>query len=186
MPTDKYFIGREAEREVLEYVLETFAQLRWPNIDYSEYKADPTSDYYKCPLYESDFIEAAITSDTPFKSFINLLKKKGKRAVDVTVSAIHGQDRDITNDNDDILYQETTSNPLRYNSEDRKEKLETYGVGAYTKNIDEIFLYSVIEAMKHNVSKTLLPQIHAVLELTQSMNLDNNAKMKEIEEALKQ
>lgn len=186
MPTDKYFVGREAEREVLEYVLETFAQLRWPNIDYSEYKADPTSDYYKCPLYESGFVEAAITSDEPFKSFLKLLKKKAKRALDVTVSAIHGQDRDITNDGDDILYQESTSNPLRYNSEDRKAKLETYGVGSYTKNIDEIFLYSIIEAIKHEVSKTLLPQIHAVLDLTQSMNLDNNAKMKEIEEALKQ
>jgi hypothetical protein len=167
-------------------VLETFAQLRWPNGNYSEYKADPTSDYYKCPLYESGFVEAAITSDEPFKTFVNLLKKKAKRAIDVGVSAIHGQDRDIRSDGDDILYQTSTSNPLRYDSEDRKNKLETYGPEVYTKNIDEIFLYSVIEAVKHNVSKALLPQIHAVLDLTQAMNLDNNAKMKEIEEAIKQ
>ena len=76
MPSE---LDNEAERDLLEYVLETFARFRWPSLngDFSQYKEDPTCAYYECPIYETGFVETAITSDSTLKGVWQLLKKKG-------------------------------------------------------------------------------------------------------------
>lgn len=185
-PSDPYFIGRDEERELLEYVLETFAELRWPNPDDRlSFKEDPTSEYYECPLYESDMIETFITSNKKIKGIANLLKKRAKRTANVAMGLVQGQERDIKSENvDEILQRNSSNNP--FFDPNRKKKIDQNGVDVYTKNIDEIFLYTTITAMKHQVSKELMPIIHSVLELTHSANVDNRAGMQEIEEALKQ
>lgn len=178
-------LENKEEQELLEFVLETFAVLRWPNSDYSEYREDPTSRYYECPIYESGLIETARTSDETFKSVWKLLKKKAARTIDVGKQLINGREEDVRLPNDDkILHQDSTRDP--FHDPDREDNIKKHGVGVYTKNIDEIFLYTVINAMKFQASKDLMPTVHAVLNLTHAVNHDNNAGMHEIEEVMKQ
>lgn len=183
MPSE---LDNDAERDLLEYVLETFARFRWPSLngDFSQYKEDPTSAYYECPIYESGFVETAITSDSTLKGVWQLLKKRGKRFIDTGKQLVNGREEDIRlPDDDQILQQHATKDP--FHDPDRAEQINANGVNVYTKNIDEIFLYTIISAMKHEASKELMPIIHAVLNLTHAVNSDNKAGMKEIEDTLK-
>lgn len=184
-PTDPYFEKRQEERELLEYVLETFAALRWPGKNVNYKKADPESDYYEMPLYESDFLQAVVTSDEGIKGVGSLLKKRIKRTLSAATDLIMGREVNIADaTSDEVLNRTETDDP--FVDSHRKKKLEQYGPDAFTKNIDEIFLYTVIASMKRQVSETMVPQFNAVRHLIHKANEDNKAGMDAIEIAIKQ
>ena len=183
-PTDPYFKGRDEERELLEYVLETFAALRWPgkNVDYL--KSDPESSYYEMPLYESDFFQADITSEEGVSGVGSLLKKRVKRTLSAATDLVMGREINVADaTSEEVLNRDKTDDPF-YDPK-RSKKLNQYGPDAFTKNIDEIFLYTVISSMKRQVSETMIPMFSAVRHLIHKVNEDNKAGMEAIEGAIK-
>lgn len=184
-PTDPYFNDRPEERELLEYVLETFAALRWPgkNVDYL--KSDEESEYYQMPLFESDFVQSVVTSETGISGAASLLQKRIKRTFNNAIGLVMGQEVNVQNaTSDEVLNQSATADP--FEDPKRDEKLKQYGPDAFTKNIDEIFLYTTIASMKRQVSETMLPMFNAVRHLLHRANEDNKSNMDAIEGAIKQ
>ena len=175
----------EKERKLVEYVLETFAKLRWPGKSTEHYKKDPNSAYYELPLFESGWIETAATADELFNALKNLATRRGKRFVSRTKEMIQGQEYEMKDAQDaDVLNQHTTSNPFW--DEKRGEKLEQYGPDIFTKNIDNIFLYTVIAAIKFNLSTEFLPLFTSVRHLLQYEIEENGAQMEDLTEAINQ
>lgn len=182
-PYDPSFEGTQAEAELLDYVLETFAKWRWGNSDYSYRKADPTSDYYKMPLYESGWVESIDTSDNKIQAVVSLGKKKLKRTINVSKDLLYGQDFDLKGfDDPAVLNQDHTPNPLI--DDKRDDKLRTYGPDVFTKNIDKIFLFTAATAVKSRLSQEMLPTLTAFRQLIHFMNVENKTELKDIESAI--
>ena len=136
------------------------------------------------PLYESDFLQAVVTSDEGVKGVGSLLKKRVKRTLSAATDLVMGREVNVADaTSDEVLNREKTDDP--FVDSDRKKKLDQYGPDAFTKNIDEIFLYTVIASMKRQVSETMVPQFNAVRHLIHKANEDNKAGMDAIEGAIK-
>lgn len=182
-PYDPSFPGTAAEAELLNYVLETFASWRWPNTDWSYRKADPTSQYYQMPIYESGWLETIDTSDDKLKAVISLGKKRGRRILNLGEALINGQEQDITNYDDPAVLNRTET-PDPFNDRYRREKLEQYGPDVFTKNIDLIFLYTAATAVKRKIAQDMLPTFTAFRQLIHFMNAENKSAMIDIERAI--
>ena len=173
------------EQDLLNYVLETFAKLRWGDdkAKIERLKSDPESDYYQMPLYEAGWIETLSTSDHKLMSGLSLGKRVLKRLTDNVSDIVNGTDADITGAMDpNVLNQRSISDP--FYDKNRKSKLEQYGPDIFTKNIDDIFLFTTISAVKHNLSSKFLPLFTSVRHLLQFENSVNKAGMEDIAKAI--
>lgn len=175
----------EKERKLVEYVLDTFLKLRFPGENRDYLKNDPNSVYYQMPLFETGWIETASTADEIFTALKNLAVRRGKRMISKTKEMVQGQEHEMKDAQDaDVLNQHSTTNPFWDNN--RESKLEQYGPDIFTKNIDNIFLYTVIAAVKFNLSTEFLPLFTSIRHLLQYEIEENGAQMEDLTEAINQ
>lgn len=182
--TDSYFRDKPDEAELCKFFLDTLAKLRWGD-DWENRIG--SFEYYEVPLCEARNIEILETSKG-LTGITKVAKKKWDYAWNVGQETINGKRVEVgkysPNKSLDI---DKIYNPYFEQSHaDRENELnDKYkGPSYFEKNLDIVFLNTIVTSIKSKLSTKFLPLFTGMRTLMSIENLFNDAKMKEIAQAM--
>lgn len=177
---DPYFISNPKAREMAQYMLDTFWELRYENVPIDR----GAEEYYWVPLCEASNLEIIQTTGG-WKGIRNAVWKSIDRLVDTGKETINGERKNINIDqNLDIPV--IKSGYFELSAEARASKLKDpkRGPGFYEKNLDLVFLYALTSGLKERYSKEFMPVFTGVRALLSIENEIGRAGMTDIAKAV--